>query len=307
MALNLDVGVVSRNFRKSINEDNYFLLRENNGGFWAEYFRLVDFLNRKPSRKEKRRVNKIEEDRIIYRMKDSPVMIYREAIPVRKNQFNEENRLFAVLDGVTNSLFSPISTTEVVEKLFQRFYNGKSGPDLDAILRDIDKEVLKLNKWYSKIFDVNKYSQTVGTIALVQPGKLRAKHFGDTKLFLLRNHTLEQITEDQQLGIRPDTHIGNGKVEPLTYHKDLISGDLILICSDGITDLYCDTDLRTNSKGNIELTTEFDAKALADTLDSGKSVQDISEELLKKSEQAYEKRISKKAGDDATAIVIRYK
>jgi len=297
MALNLDVGVATRNFRHFINEDNYFLPRESNNGFVAEYLRFVDFLNREAPKEEKERVEQVKEDRFFFKDKEHPVMIYRESVPFEKTDFGTENRLFVVCDGVTNSYCSPICTTEAIERLFSRFYNGNTAPvDLDEMLQNIDKEILELGKWYGKTVEIGEKlfrSTAVMTLALIQQGRLLVKHVGDTKLFLLRDG-LEKITEDQPLGVRPDTYIGHGEIKPVTYEKDLQSGDLVLICTDGITDPYKD----------IFSDSGFDFNPMLNLLDTRKSAQEICDGLVECSADSYKRKMS--VGDDATAIVIKY-
>lgn len=90
--------------------------------------------------------------------------------------------------------------------------------------------------------------------ALLQADQLQWVHAGDSRLYLQRGGMLTQVTRDQTLArfllaegeltpARADGHyahqvmdqyIGSGDCAPESGQLDLIRGDLILLCSDGV-------------------------------------------------------------------------
>ncbi len=113
---------------------------------------------------------------------------------------------------------------------------------------------------------------TVATICLVQDDSIYISQIGDTRLYIYRDKTLKQITEDQnfvtelvkigiiteeQALIHPQRNAVTqavGSMEPILpvdYLEKIKKNDIILICSDGLnsmlTDLEIQLVLETNS------------------------------------------------------------
>ncbi|HMV44879.1 MAG TPA: protein phosphatase 2C domain-containing protein [Leptospiraceae bacterium] len=106
---------------------------------------------------------------------------------------------------------------------------------------------------------------TVATVAIVSENKLYISQIGDTRLYLYRNKTLLQITEDQnfvselvrigiitpeQAMIHPQRNAVTqavGSIEPIlpvNYSENLEVGDKILLCSDGLNSMISDMEIQ---------------------------------------------------------------
>ncbi|MCB1178741.1 MAG: serine/threonine-protein phosphatase, partial [Leptospiraceae bacterium] len=115
---------------------------------------------------------------------------------------------------------------------------------------------------------------SVATYAYFKQNKIFVSQVGDTRLYLYRNKTLEQITEDQnfvtelvKLGIitkeQAEFHpqrnavtqaIGAvDEVVPVFHELEVKSGDRLLICSDGLTGMLSDIEIQLILDGSNEL------------------------------------------------------
>ena len=102
----------------------------------------------------------------------------------------------------------------------------------------------------------NKLSDCGTTAAMMLPvhGRVIGCNVGDSRIYLLRGGTLSRLSEDhvlpvytkikppllQYLGI-PETEM---IIEPFLFEKDICPGDLYIICSDGLTDMLGDDQIR---------------------------------------------------------------
>ncbi len=117
--------------------------------------------------------------------------------------------------------------------------------------------------------------------AIVRGSRVYIGHVGDSRLYLFRNNSLSRITRDHSLmqelidkGLyteaeartAPIGHIvtralgTNAEVEVDAAHHELENNDLILLCSDGLTDMVADTLLQ------IALTDSQDVDLMANRL-----------------------------------------
>jgi protein phosphatase len=117
---------------------------------------------------------------------------------------------------------------------------------------------------------------TVATVGIVKDDQLFISQIGDTRLYLYRNKTLLQITEDQnfvselvrigiitpeQAMIHPQRNAVTqavGSIEPIIpvdYTQTLEVGDKILICSDGLNAMISDMEIQLilESSKNLEV------------------------------------------------------
>jgi PPM family protein phosphatase len=106
---------------------------------------------------------------------------------------------------------------------------------------------------------------TVATVAIVKDNVLSISQIGDTRLYLYRDKTLIQITEDQnfvselvrigiitpeQAMIHPQRNAVTqavGSIEPIIpvdYTQALLAGDKLLVCSDGLNAMISDMEIQ---------------------------------------------------------------
>ncbi len=104
----------------------------------------------------------------------------------------------------------------------------------------------------------------VATMALLQGARLSVLQIGDTRLYRIRGGELEQLTSDQTfiadmvalgrltaqqarrhpMRSQVDQAIGVQDLRPVFLEADLASGDRLLMCTDGLTEMLPDSALR---------------------------------------------------------------
>jgi serine/threonine protein phosphatase PrpC len=199
-------------------------------------------------------------------------------------KLKDESVLIAVADGLGGEVAGDYAAEIVTEKLAR----------LDSISRNnVQLELDQL----ARVIDRTIYTRGQENIALEGMGStlvgilLRDRiaywvQVGDSRLYLFRNGTLTQITEDQtlarflleegeitaeQLPTHYSRHVmdqcvGCGYVEPETGRLEFLAGDVLVLSTDGlhrdITDDTIDTTLNMDS--NLEIKAKALVKAALD-------------------------------------------
>jgi PPM family protein phosphatase len=184
----------------------------------------------------------------------------------RRRRRNEDNYvvappLFAVADGMGGA-----QAGEVASKLAASALEGADSEELSGLER-VGALIQKANR---RVYDraTNDPSAsgmgTTMTVALVEGMSVAMGHVGDSRAYLVRGDTMEQLTEDHSLvnellksgklseaeaqahpqknviiravGTDPDVD-----VDAFTIEAE--EGDVFLICSDGLTDMVEDEDI----------------------------------------------------------------
>jgi len=188
--------------------------------------------------------------------------------PGRKRRRNEDSfvidpPLFAVADGMGGAQAGEVAS-RLAAAAFREFHDAD---DLDpekrlaAIIKEANRRI------YERAADDAQVSGmgTTITAALVAADALVIGHVGDSRAYRLRGGKFEQLTDDHSLvadlvrsgRITPeeaDTHpqrsvitraLGTDReVDVDTFTVQAESDDLFLICSDGLTTMVDDTEIR---------------------------------------------------------------
>ena len=189
----------------------------------------------------------------------------------RRRRRNEDNYvveppLFAVADGMGGA-----QAGEVASKLATSALEGGSWdpPDTAQIggLERVDALIQEANR---RIYDRASTDPTASgmgttmTVALVEGMRVVIGHVGDSRAYLVRGDSMEQLTEDHSLVnellkggklseeealIHPQRSVitravgtdPNVDVDAFTIAAE--DGDVFLLCSDGLTDMVADVDI----------------------------------------------------------------
>ena len=233
----------------------------------------------------------------------------------RKRKNNEDaclriaaHGIFCVADGMGGQMGGDIASETIVTTLQEVF--GKTSPEDDdtlpkrvAIFRAATN---RASKWIKDFADEKVVGQMGSTIvALVidprDPRRAVGLHAGDSRLYRYRNGELKQITADHsavnalaaKLGIPPEQvpakyqnellrAVGlEAAVELEKTPVDVSTGDVFLICSDGLTKMISDSNI---------------ARMIKEGAQSG--VQPLAQSLINAANEAGGK-------DNVTVIIIR--
>lgn len=188
----------------------------------------------------------------------------------------DESAVFAVADGMGGEKHGELASLETVRCLRQAQRNGQT--DLVSVISDANEKVCGLIESYG--------GDRIGTTfvgCVFSPGGARITNIGDSRAYLFSKGRLEKVSRDhtviQQLldfgiidELKAKTHPSRHKItqhiglfsdeliiEPYTKDIQLEAGDIILLCSDGLTDMVDDTAIA----GILGATGNFDKKAEA--------------------------------------------
>ena len=184
----------------------------------------------------------------------------------RRRRRNEDNYvvappLFGVADGMGGA-----QAGEVASKLAASALEGGTTEDLGGPAR-VEALIQEANR---RIFDRASTDPTASgmgttmTVALVEGMRVVIGHVGDSRAYLVRGDSMEQLTEDHSLvnelvksgklteeeaHIHPQRSVitravgTDPNVDVDAFTIDAEDGDVFLICSDGLTDMVGDVDI----------------------------------------------------------------
>lgn len=176
---------------------------------------------------------------------------------------NPSQGLFVICDGMGGHRAGGVASHLVVE-VFKNLITSMDGSRPRDILGQCVAEANRLilargmenPEWHGM--------GTTVTAALLQDKHLTVANVGDSALFLVRGDTIRKITRDHTLAeemvkdglLKPEeirsSHFNHiltralgveEEVEIDYFEEDLQSGDCMLLCSDGLSDLLTETDL----------------------------------------------------------------
>jgi protein phosphatase len=183
--------------------------------------------------------------------------------PGRKRRHNEdayvvEPPLFAVADGMGGAKAGEVASGLAAAALKEGSADGVSGEErVTALIQEANQRVFRRANEDREAAGMG----TTMTVALVEAGRVVFGHVGDSRAYLIRDGSIEQLTDDHSLvaelvrsgrltpeeaeahpqrsvitravGTEPDVDVDTFAIEPA-------DGDLFLICSDGLTDMVDD-------------------------------------------------------------------
>lgn len=114
---------------------------------------------------------------------------------------------------------------------------------------------------------------TTATLAIIYKNKLIAAHVGDSRIYLINEDGIKQVTKDhsyvQELVLRgeiskeaADSHPAKNYITRAVGSEDILkvditildySGEIVLLCSDGLSNMLCDEQIEEIIKENEEL------------------------------------------------------
>jgi protein phosphatase len=190
----------------------------------------------------------------------------------RKRRHNEdafvvEPPLFAVADGMGGAQAGELASGLAAAALKDVQEPGSGEERVDELIQQANRRVYERQSQDASASGMG----TTMTVALVEDGRVVIGHVGDSRAYLLRGRSLEQLTEDHSLVAEL---VRNGKLSPEeaedhpqrsvitralgtdpdvdvdTFSIETEPGDLFLICSDGLTSMVDDETIRAELTRN---------------------------------------------------------
>lgn len=177
--------------------------------------------------------------------------------------------LFIVADGMGGAAAGEVASNMAVERihgwLVDHLTDDAAGSDdvkalLDRAIRDVNRDIFE---HASRDVALQGMGTTL-TLAWIRGTDAYLAQVGDSRAYLWRDQSLRRLTRDQTLvdrlvtekKITPEQARGHAQanvilqalgvkpeVEPVTTIVSLSPGDLVLLCSDGLTDTMDDDEL----------------------------------------------------------------
>jgi serine/threonine protein phosphatase PrpC len=185
--------------------------------------------------------------------------------PGRKRRRNEDSwvcdpPIFAVADGMGGAKGGEIASRLAASALG----SAAAGSGAERVVSLVQEANRRVYERSAEDATASGMGTTI-TLALVEDGTVTFGHVGDSRAYLIRDHGIEQLTDDHSLvaelvrsgklspeeaeihpqrsvitralGTDPDVDVDTFSVEPQ-------AGDLFLICSDGLTSMIEDDVIR---------------------------------------------------------------
>jgi PPM family protein phosphatase len=177
-----------------------------------------------------------------------------------------ERGLFIVADGMGGHAAGEVASEMTVQIVSREL--GEVGPMDDGAVGRVADSIQMANRavYERTIQESDKQGMgTTASILMVSDGRFLIGQVGDSRVYLLRDGALRQITKDhsyvqeqvdaglltpEQARYHPYSNVitrcvGAGEsVEPDTYTGDLRAGDVFLVASDGLTGMVDDRRLQ---------------------------------------------------------------
>ncbi len=206
--------------------------------------------------------------------------VAQTSLPQPEIQYgNRRGHLFLIADGMGGHKGGEVASAMTVTTL-ERFMLDvfRRAEDFQTALKQAHARILEETARHPEVSGMG----TTLTMAVANNWKLFVVHAGDSRCYLLRNRELKQLTTDHtvvgelmRLGIvKPEdaahnkfrhvvTNVVGGlqnSVQAEVHQFDLQPDDVMLLCTDGLTDML------TNDQIGAILQTERDPQTACETL-----------------------------------------
>lgn len=182
----------------------------------------------------------------------------------------DEMGLFMVADGMGGQLAGEVASHLAVETICQVLAVAESPPEEDEATT-ADRLVTAIRTANRAIFEAGQNNPdwcnmgTTVVVAKIDDDQLTVAHVGDSRIYLLRARTITQLTDDhslvaeqQRLGLLTREEAATSRMKnvitrALGAHPQvvvdvarhgLLTGDRIVLCSDGLTNMVTDDEIQ---------------------------------------------------------------
>jgi serine/threonine protein phosphatase PrpC len=183
----------------------------------------------------------------------------------RKRRHNEDAYvlqppLFAIADGMGGARAGEVASSLAAAALQTGGVDGSGKDHVIALIQAANRSVYERSSRDAEVAGMG----TTMTVALVEDATVTFGHVGDSRAYVLRDGSLEQLTDDHSLvaelvrggklsaeeaehhpqrsvitralGTDPDVDVD-------TFSVDAREGDVFVLCSDGLTDMVADEEI----------------------------------------------------------------
>lgn len=171
--------------------------------------------------------------------------------------------LFCVADGMGGYEQGEVASKLTIDSIGNVFENSNDTPSNVCTGSCLEKAIIYANQQVFKAAEGRKMGSTI-VAAQFTENTLEIGHVGDSRAYRLRHRELQQLTEDhslvynlfkmgqitqEQMRTHPHKNIvtqalgTEAHVTPDIRRCDILSGDIFLLCSDGLSGMVEDADI----------------------------------------------------------------
>ena len=172
--------------------------------------------------------------------------------PIQKRITDKRDSIFCVFDGMGGGDYGEAASFAGAKMLKKEWSQISKVLYPEQFLEELCQNLNLAVCMQQELLGSDRMGSTMALL-LFHDGGVYAANIGDSKIFLLRNGELEQISQDhddskyiQQMGIshrkpRLTQYLGMNpdkvRMEPYICSMEVLKKDRFLICSDGLTDM----------------------------------------------------------------------
>ncbi len=174
--------------------------------------------------------------------------------PTEPTLLAERGSVYAVCDGMGGHSAGQIAS-ELALKTFLKAYYSLELPDIDTALHTAVLSANALVREVAQAIPGRRGMGTTLTAAVLVEREAHVVHVGDSRCYLVRGETIQQVTDDHSYVMEQvrqglmtlaeaqyspyrnviTRSIGMEQVEPDIYRVPLEPGDRLVLCTDGLT------------------------------------------------------------------------
>ena len=199
--------------------------------------------------------------------------VFTSEIPVGKL-----DNLFIVADGMGGHNAGDYASKYTVEIIVEEIEKSKDASPVQVLEKAIKRANTHIRKKSQESVGLNGMGTTV-VAATIRDGQMCVANVGDSRLYVI-NQEIKQITEDHSLveemvrmgGIRREQARSHPKKNIITraigaedeleidfFQVNLEKGDFVLMCSDGLTNMIEDEEIRMILQGQRDIVEKAEA------------------------------------------------
>jgi len=188
-----------------------------------------------------------------------------EKYNLNSSDIKNKGDLFVLCDGIGGLNAGEIASELTAKWIVKDYYHL---PDGNNFPRELEQIIKSVNTKIYNLSEEHESYQGMGTTAvavLFYENKTFICSVGDSRVYIFRNKQLIQITEDQsevwqlykageiskdELRFHPRNNIitmavgAYHDIDVQRYEHDIKNGDIFLLCSDGLSDMVGDQEIR---------------------------------------------------------------
>ncbi len=210
------------------------------------------------------------------KMQETPLKVDYKTDTGKRRAHNEDSiivdyrkGIFLLADGMGGHQAGEVASRMAVEVAYDHLLATLGSKNTDAdIFKVLASSLFKADRSIKISSTEDNFTfMGMGTtlvIALVRGDSAYLCHAGDSRAYLLRQHVMKQLTKDQTWGeyLVEEKHVAREKIPPQSWHVltqavgvthkirpelkkvKLKAGDILLLCSDGLTDMLTDEEIK---------------------------------------------------------------